>query len=135
MASAEIKSKQHVRPLSPHLQIYKLTWTMVMSIMHRITGVGLYIGTLLLAWWLLAIAGGPDTYYTAQYFFGSIIGRFLLFCYTWALLHHMLGGVRHFIWDFGYGFKERERFLLARMTLFGGLAATVILWIIVYAVG
>ena len=77
---------------------------MVMSIVHRITGAALYVGTLLLAWWLLAAASGPNAYATFQTVASSLIGRLVLFGYTWALIHHMLGGIRHLIWDTGHGF-------------------------------
>ncbi|MEX1084141.1 MAG: succinate dehydrogenase, cytochrome b556 subunit, partial [Xanthobacteraceae bacterium] len=90
------------RPLSPHLQIYRPTLTMTMSIVHRMTGVGLYFGTLILAWWLIATASGPNAYVGVERFLGSLFGRLILFGYTWALIHHMLGGIRHLIWDLGY---------------------------------
>ena len=87
------------RPLSPHLQIYRPMLTMMMSIAHRISGASLAVGFLLLAWWLIAIAAGPEQYATVSHFFAGIPGRVLLFLFSWALLHHMLGGIRHFIWD------------------------------------
>ena len=86
------------RPLSPHLQIYRLTLTMAMSIVHRMTGAALYFGTLLLAWWLLAAAAGPNAFAAFQSVASSFIGRVVLFGYTWALIHHMLGGLRHLVW-------------------------------------
>jgi succinate dehydrogenase / fumarate reductase cytochrome b subunit len=92
------------RPLSPHLSIYKQIPTMVMSIVHRFTGMALYAGTLLVAWWLVAAASGEAYFDWVNGIFGSILGRLVLFGYTWALLHHMLGGIRHFIWDTGRGF-------------------------------
>ena len=116
------------RPLSPHLQIYRLTLTMTMSIVHRITGVGLYLGMLLLAWWLIAASSGANPYATVESFFGSIIGKLILFGYTWALIHHMLGGIRHLIWDTGRGFGEHEREWLARATILGSIALTILLW-------
>jgi succinate dehydrogenase / fumarate reductase cytochrome b subunit len=118
------------RPLSPHLQIYRPMLTMMMSIVHRITGAALYFGTVLLMWWLLAAASGPNAYMTFQDFIGSIIGRVFLFGYTWALIHHALGGIRHLIWDLGYGFGSTEREWLARATLFGSIVLTLLLWII-----
>jgi succinate dehydrogenase / fumarate reductase, cytochrome b subunit len=118
------------RPLSPHLQIYRLTLTMLMSIMHRITGAALYVGTLLLAWWLLAAASGPNDYAVFQSVASSIIGRIVLFGYTWALLHHMLGGVRHLIWDTGSGFGPAEREWLARANLVGSIVLTILLWLV-----
>lgn len=122
------------RPLSPHLQIYRPLFTMMMSIVHRITGTALYFGTILMVYWLLAAASGPQAYNTAMDLFGSFLGRLVLFGFTWALLHHMLGGMRHFIWDTGRGFGERERNWLARATLAGSMSLTVILWLVGYAV-
>lgn len=122
------------RPLSPHLQVYRPLFTMMMSILHRITGTALYFGTILMVYWLLAAASGPEAYNTATDLFGSFLGRLVLFGFTWALLHHMLGGMRHFIWDTGRGFGDRERNWLARATLAGSLALTVILWLVGYAV-
>ena len=118
------------RPLSPHLQIYRPMLTMVMSIVHRITGAALYFGTVLLVWWLLAAASGPNAYMTFQDVMGSIIGRIVLLGYTWALIHHALGGIRHLIWDLGYGFGPTEREWLARATLFGSIVLTLLLWIV-----
>src|SRR5438132_557374 len=92
------------RPLSPHLQIYQPMLTMMMSIVHRITGVALAIGMLLLVWWLSAAATSDGYFALVQGLFGSIIGRILLLGFTWALIHHTLGGLRHFLWDTGRGF-------------------------------
>ena len=96
------------RPLSPHLGIYRLTINMVMSIVHRMTGAALYLGTALLAWWLVALAIGPKYFAFVNGIFGSIPGKIVLFGYTWALMHHMLGGIRHLIWDTGRGFDLRS---------------------------
>ncbi len=134
MAQAEVRNPKVQRPLSPHLQIYRWTWTMAMSIFHRITGVTLYLGTVLLAFWLVAMASGAASYARAEWFFGSIIGYLVLFVYTWVLMHHMLGGLRHFIWDSGVGFGANERFALAKMTLAGSIALTFLIWIVVLIV-
>ena len=120
------------RPLSPHLQIYKPMLTMMMSIVHRITGFGLYFGTLLLAWWLNAAASGPNAYAKFEWFAGSLIGRLILFGYTWALIHHTLGGIRHLIWDTGRGFGAQQREWLAAATIIGSIVLTVIVWVIGY---
>jgi succinate dehydrogenase / fumarate reductase cytochrome b subunit len=122
------------RPISPHLQIYKPTLTMMMSIAHRITGAALFFGTLLLAWWLIAAASGANSYAKVQWFMGTIVGQVILFGYTWALIHHMFGGVRHFIWDTGRGYGAKERELLVIVGLVGSIVTTVVLWIIGYAV-
>ncbi len=124
------KSPMRDRPLSPHLQIYRMTFTMVMSGFHRITGVALYFGTLLVAWWLTAAASGPNAYAKVQWFMGTWIGELILFGYTWALLHHMLGGIRHLIWDTGRGFGPSEREWLTMAALVGSVGLTVILWFI-----
>ena len=120
------------RPLSPHLLIYKPMLTMLMSIAHRITGFGLYFGTLLLAWWLLAAASGPNAYAGIGSFMSSFIGRIVLFGYTWALMHHMLGGIRHLMWDTGHGFGEHEREWLAIATIVGSIGLTIVIWIVGY---
>jgi succinate dehydrogenase / fumarate reductase cytochrome b subunit len=122
------------RPLSPHLQIYRPALTMVMSIVHRITGAALYFGTLLLTWCLIAAAAGPNAYATVQWFMETLLGRLILFGYTWALLHHMLGGIRHLIWDLGYGFGPSEREWLTVATLAGSIALTILLWFVGYLV-
>ncbi len=120
------------RPLSPHLQIYKPMLTMIMSIMHRITGVALYFGMIMLVGWLVAAAVSDAGFAIAQGFFNHWFGRLVLFGFTWALIHHALGGLRHFLWDTGRGFDLKQVELLARANLFGGIALTVLLWIIGY---
>ena len=132
MADAQSKAG---RPLSPHLQIFRPILTMVMSILHRITGAALYVGTLLLAWWLVAAATGPEAFEVAHGFLGSWFGRLILFGYTWALLHHALGGIRHFLWDMGLAFDLKSRNLLAQATIVGSVSLTLILWIIALIVG
>src|ERR1700756_161404 len=117
------------RPLSPPLQIYRPTLTMTMSIVHRITGIGLYFGMILLAWWFIA-AAGPNGYARFQWFIGSWIGRLILFGYTWALVHHMLGGIRHLIWDTGRGLGPVEREWLVAANLIGPIVITLGLWVI-----
>jgi succinate dehydrogenase / fumarate reductase cytochrome b subunit len=134
MASSPSAPKTRPRPLSPHLEIYRPTLTMAMSIVHRITGVGLYIGVLLLAWFLIALSSDATTFATFSSFIRSFIGQLLLFGFTWALFHHMLGGVRHALWDAGIGLDHPLRERLAQGTLIGGIALTVITWIIGYTV-
>ena len=108
---------------------------MALSIVHRATGIALYFGTLLLVWWLIAAASGPAAYAHVQAFTGSIIGKLILFGYTWALVHHALSGVRHLVWDLGYGFKASEREWLTWAALIGGIGITILLWILAYAFG
>lgn len=120
------------RPLSPHLQIYRVTLTMALSIIHRATGIALYFGTLLLVWWLIAAASGPAAYAHVQAFAGSIIGRLIAFGYTWALVHHAMSGIRYLVWDLGYGFKPTEREWLTRAALIAGIVITILLWVVAY---
>ena len=116
------------RPLSPHLEIYRFTLTMAMSIIHRGTGMALYGGTLLLVLWLLAAAFGGDFYAVVSWLFGSWFGQIVLFLYTWALFHHMLGGIRHFIWDFGQAMDPAGRELIVRLQLAGSILLTLGAW-------
>lgn len=123
-------ARSQPRPLTPHLRIYRLTLTMMMSIAHRITGASLYLGTLLLAWWLLAAAKGPETYATFQDFADGWLGKAILFGYTWAIIHHLLGGLRHLVWDAGRGFDLPTANFMARATLVGSIALTALVWIV-----
>ena len=117
------------RPLSPHLQVYKPIPTMVMSIVHRITGAALYFGTVLVAWWLVAAAAGGAWFDCVAWVFGTLVGRLILFGYTWALIHHMLGGLRHFMWDMGHGYEKHFATRLAILTPVVSVALTVLIWI------
>ncbi len=123
------------RPLSPHLQIYTPLINMVMSILHRITGAALYFGTLLLAWWLIAAATGPVYFDYVNGVMGSLPGRLVLFGYTWALIHHMLGGVRHFIWDLGHGYDLKTVDLLSWGTIILSVSITALIWIVALVQG
>jgi len=120
------------RPLSPHLQIYRPMLSMMMSIVHRITGAALYFGTALVVIWLVCAAAGPSAFAAVQSIYGSLLGQVVLFGYTWALIHHAIGGVRHLIWDVGRGFGP-ERELLYRLSLGGSIVLTVVIWIVGYA--
>ncbi len=93
------------RPLSPHLQVYKPQLTSVLSILHRMTGVALAVGTLLLVWWLIAAASGADAFNMVQTVIGSWIGRLLLFGWSFALFYHLCNGIRHLFWDMGRGYE------------------------------
>jgi succinate dehydrogenase / fumarate reductase cytochrome b subunit len=121
------------RPLSPHLQVYKLIPTMVTSILHRITGGALYFGTLIVAWWITA-AAGPEHYYNfVSGIIGSWFGQLVLFGYTWALMFHMLGGIRHLVWDTGAYMEKHTATKLAFATAIGSVVLTVLVWVAVFA--
>lgn len=125
--SARGKGKTE-RPLSPHLQVYAPLINMVMSILHRITGAALYFGVLLLAWWLIAAASGPRYFDFVNGLFGSLPGRVVLLGFTWALIHHALGGLRHFLWDTGRGYALRSVDLLSWGSILLSILLTAAVW-------
>lgn len=131
MADADPMSESlaAARPLSPHLSVYKPIFTMMMSIAHRITGAALYAGALLLAVYLLGLALGPSAFGAVSWIVDSFVGRLFMLLFSWALFHHLLGGVRHAIWDRGLYLDREGRELLAKATLGGGLVLTALLWI------
>ena len=122
------------RPLSPHLSIYKMIPTMAMSIIHRITGSALYFGTVLVAWWLVAAATGPAAFETVNWFFGTIIGRLILFGYTWALIHHLLGGLKHLVQDTGAGLEKNFTTRMALLQPVVSIILTILIWVVGYSI-
>jgi succinate dehydrogenase / fumarate reductase cytochrome b subunit len=103
----EEPQKLAARPLSPFLTIFRWPITMATSIVHRMTGVGLAGGILILAWWLYAAASGPETY---DFFTATVttpLGQIVLFGFVWSLAYHTVNGIRHLAWDLGYGFAVR----------------------------
>jgi succinate dehydrogenase / fumarate reductase cytochrome b subunit len=129
MEATSGRSGRRERPLSPHLQIYSPLVNMMMSIVHRITGAALYFGSLLLAWWLVAAATGPDYYNYVLSWFATWPGKIILLGYTWALMHHMMGGLRHLIWDSGRGYDLKTIDLLSWGSLAVSLTLTALIWI------
>ena len=109
------------RPLSPHLQIYRWPITMAASITHRATGIALATGLVLLAWWLLAAATGPDAYGLFARLAGNVIGEIVLFGFLWSLAYHLLNGIRHLAWDIGYGFRVPTARITAVLVFAGSL--------------
>ncbi len=96
------------RPLSPHLQVYRWQITMTMSILHRASGIILVVGAFALAWWLLAVAAGGDAYLNAAACLASPLGKLVLLGFSLALVFHLLNGIRHLLWDIGWGFEIPE---------------------------
>ncbi len=105
-----------------------MTITMLMSILHRITGGALYFGTVLLAAWLVAAAMGERQFVLVNDLFGHPVGKLVLFGYSWALIHHMLGGIRHLIWDTGRALQPRSADVLGWLTILGSLTLTAAVW-------
>ncbi len=104
---AEIPQKLAARPLSPFVTIFRWPVTMATSIVHRATGVGLAGGLLVLVWWLVAAASGPETYNFFIDLIQTTLGQLVLFGFTWALAFHLVNGIRHLAWDLGYGFAVK----------------------------
>lgn len=127
---AAASGARRARPLSPHIQVYRFTPTMTASIFHRATGIALYFGTLLVAWWLLAAAWGPGAYDIAAGVLTSWFGLLVMFGYTVVLVMHALGGIRHFIWDTGALMDKFTATKLAWLTFGGAVGITVLIWAI-----
>ncbi len=121
------------RPLSPHLQIYRWYFTMALSIAHRISGVGLAIGLLLLTWWLTALARGPEAFASVQAVMDNAFVGFVLFAYTFVLFYHLGNGIRHLVWDLGYGFEKDQAFHSGVAVLAFAAVATLLVWIAILA--
>lgn len=118
------------RPLSPHLQIYRPQITSVMSIFHRITGAGLLLGGILVVWWLMAAATGPDYFALVDGLLTSWIGNLVLMGLSWALCYHLLNGIRHLAWDMGYGYELDTVDKSGIAVAAGSAVLTVLLWIV-----
>ncbi len=121
------------RPMSPHLSVYRMQFTMVMSGFHRITGVGLVIGTLMFAWWIIAAGAGPEYFDVAQGFIGSWFGILLLLGWSFALFYHLCNGVRHMLWDIGIGLEIDGIKTGGVIMLATASALTLVSWIIAIA--
>lgn len=119
------------RPLSPHLQIYRLQITSVLSICHRMTGLALSVGMLLLVWWLVALASGPEAYATVQGFIGSWLGRLLMLGWSFSFFYHLANGIRHLFWDAGYGYELKT----TTASGWAVVAASVVLTLLAWGVG
>jgi succinate dehydrogenase / fumarate reductase cytochrome b subunit len=117
------------RPLSPHLQIYRWQLTSVLSILHRMTGIALAVGAILLVSWFGAAADGPGPFATMQKFLGSWIGFLLLFGWSVALFYHLCNGIRHLVWDTGHGLDLKSVYASGWAVLVATAVLTVIAWI------
>ena len=128
MASETSSAAKSKRPLSPHLQIYKPQFTSVLSISHRLAGLALAVGSVLLTVWIVAVAAGPEEYAAFTRFLGSWFGRLLLLGWSIALFYHLLNGIRHLFWDAGYGFDLVTAEKSAYAVLIGTACLTVLAW-------
>ncbi|MGE3475660.1 MAG: succinate dehydrogenase, cytochrome b556 subunit [Rhodospirillaceae bacterium] len=125
-------AKSPARPLSPHLQVYRLPLAAWLSISHRATGIGLTLGTLLLTWWLAAAAYGPDAYAVFSDFIGSALGLLILFGFSVSLFFHLCNGIRHLLWDAGKNFSIEATKRSNTYVIAGTVVLTALAWLIAY---
>jgi succinate dehydrogenase / fumarate reductase, cytochrome b subunit len=125
---------QASRPLSPHLTIYHWYITMVMSIVHRATGIAVTVGLLGLTWWLTALASGPESFARVQWALYNPLGWLILFGFTLALFLHSVTGVRHLLWDWGYGLNKEAATRTSYWLIGIAVALTLLTWIAIVAV-
>ena len=122
------------RPMSPHLGVYRLQLSMVLSGMYRISGIVISLGTLLLVWWLVAAATGPKPFALVQRVVANPLGMLVLFGWTLALVYHTVGGLRHLAWDAGYGFDLPQVYASGYAVLIATAVSTVLIWLVALVV-
>lgn len=123
------------RPLSPHLQIYKLPLTAILSVLHRGTGAALSVGSLFLIWLLAAAASGPESFATAQSVMSSWFGYLVLFGFTATLYFHLCTGIRHLLWDVGIGLELESTQKSAKALVAAAIILTVLTWLVAFSAG
>jgi succinate dehydrogenase / fumarate reductase, cytochrome b subunit len=121
--------------MSPHLQVWRWHVTMLTSILHRVTGVGLYLGGLIAAAWAVSLAAGPEAYETFKAVLGSPLGKFVMFGMTLSAFYHLGNGIRHLVWDFGYGLDIKSANSSAWAVFGFTIAATLATWAIAFQIG
>lgn len=123
------------RPLSPHLQVWRWHLTMLTSILHRASGLALYGGALVLAGWVVALAGGPEMFAAYRGLLGSPPGKGALFAVTLAIFYHLANGIRHLVWDSGHGFDVKAANATALAVIVFAVAASVAVWVFAAVAG
>ncbi len=116
------------RPLSPHLQVYNLPLTALLSISHRITGVSLTLGIVLLTLWVFSAALGEEEYNLFSLFLNFWLGKLVLFGFSVALFYHLCNGIRHLFWDIGMNFDLKKTMLADYTVLFSSIILTILVW-------
>lgn len=119
------------RPLSPHLSVYRFQMSMLTSIMHRITGVGLTLGAFLIVWWFLAASTSPEYFAVADGFMTSWFGTLILIASLWALFFHFCNGIRHLVWDTGRGLEKDTAVKSGIAVLVGSVVLTILTLLII----
>lgn len=121
--------------MSPHLGIYRWYFTMALSIAHRVTGGALAAGLLLFTWWLLALAGGPESFATVQAVMDNFFGALILFGFTLFFYYHTLNGIRHLVWDTGYNLEKVAAQKSGLLVLVGTVILTLVTWVAILILG
>ena len=116
-------------PLSPHLQIYRWHISSLLSITHRITGVINLLALILIFFWLLGLSFGENNYELFLLIINSFFGKFILIGFTWSMSFHLLSGIRHLVWDLGYGFEIKTANISGIIVIISSLALTIIFWL------
>jgi succinate dehydrogenase / fumarate reductase cytochrome b subunit len=124
---------ERVRPLSPHLEIYRWQIGNSLSILHRLTGIALALGLIALAWWFIALGAGEQSYAAAMRVFAGPLGMLVMVAWTFAFLFHLLNGVRHLFWDVGVGFERTQRHASGWFAVLGAAGLTVCVWALIWA--
>lgn len=117
------------RPLSPHLQVYRPQITSMLSILHRITGGGLAVGAVLVAFWLFAARHSDDMFAMTQTFRAHAIGKIMIFCWLFAFVYHLMNGIRHLAWDAGLGFNIKTTYITGWLVFIASILATIAIWV------
>ena len=123
------------RPLSPHLQVYRLPLPALMSISHRASGVVMSTGTVLVALWLVMLAAGENTFNIAQQFVSHPVGKLVMFGYSMALFYHACNGIRHLFWDAVIGLDIPSIYRTGYLTIFLAILFTLTFWLFIYTAG
>ena len=118
------------RPLSPHLQVYRLQMTSVLSILHRGTGLLLVLGTVMIAFWVIALALGHSTFASYQICLGSLVGKVLLVGWSFSLFYHGANGIRHLLWDLGWGYEIKRVYMTGWIVVLLSVVLTGLLWLL-----
>jgi succinate dehydrogenase / fumarate reductase, cytochrome b subunit len=125
-------SSRSGRPLSPHLQVYRWQYTMALSILHRVTGCALSLGLLLLVYWLVALAGGQQSYADALVIFSHPVTKLVLAGLSFAFFYHLMNGVRHLTWDTGHGLERKSARTSGWVAFIGSVLLTAVFWMLVF---
>ena len=116
-------------PLSPHLQIYRWHISSLLSITHRISGVINLLALILIFFWLLVLSFGESNYESFLLIINSFFGKFILIGFTWSMSFHLLSGIRHLVWDLGYGFELKTANISGIIVIISSLVLTIIFWL------